>query len=347
MITALAWILVADAIVLASLQQADLPDDFRRQSGSAAVETIEPQPIAEPVSAPVEAEPLPVATVRFSRLAQAGLVKHRVESKERYLVSESWCPNCPAAKRKFLESGGKPENIITIKQAKALGETVSAVPHEFSMSSVSEQYQPPTYREQWPPKWHLDHDWTPSKEKYLSHLRSSANHAGKHWQKWHIESWSRAQLAALHDDDHTGSVPTFDGLESAEAVVSGMSATPDLIADVLATHLAKSQTTPPVEATGSLFSITVETPDGARKWASDLLSRKQVDFANGVSIVWGGDRVIALQDGRITIKPGAKVTGRKFGISVSASLTGISYEPNLSAVTLELDGAPDLTVRFQ
>lgn len=52
---------------------------------------------------------------------------------ERYLVSELWCPACPAAKRRFLASGGRPENILTRAQAlQQLGINVGGIPFEYS-----------------------------------------------------------------------------------------------------------------------------------------------------------------------------------------------------------------------
>lgn len=73
--------------------------------------------------------------------------------QERYLVSEPWCGYCPAAKARFLASGGKPENVIDIAKARQMGQSWSiergqievnperpnyAVPYEFTMEIVVE-----------------------------------------------------------------------------------------------------------------------------------------------------------------------------------------------------------------
>jgi len=63
-----------------------------------------------------------------------------------------------------------------------------------------------SYRSQWPPVWSVNGNRNPSRSYLLSHLRSNANHRGKFWQSWPLESWTREQLAALHDDDHVGRV---------------------------------------------------------------------------------------------------------------------------------------------
>lgn len=54
--------------------------------------------------------------------------------QERFLVSEPWCRNCPAAKQRFIASGGKPENIINIAQARNYGWNVTGVPFEFTIN---------------------------------------------------------------------------------------------------------------------------------------------------------------------------------------------------------------------
>lgn len=57
---------------------------------------------------------------------------------ERFLVSESWCIHCPAAKARFLSAGGRPENVITIEEARnRFGMQVRSVPFEFETSTVA------------------------------------------------------------------------------------------------------------------------------------------------------------------------------------------------------------------
>lgn len=132
------------------------------------------------------------------------------------------------------------------------------------------------------------------------------------------------------------------------AAVSGAQLNPDVIAAALATHLAKGKGVDP-PAFGSLFEISIDTPDSARKWAADLLTKQSVEFpSSGVSVSWkGSDRTISVAPGRLAIKPGASVFVTKFGVEVQVSLDAVTYAGDLSSVTLELGGAPDLTVNLR
>jgi hypothetical protein len=79
-----------------------------------------------------------------------------------------------------------------------------------------------------------------------------------------------------------------------------------------------------------------------------MLTKQSVEFPSaGVSAQWGGDRTISIAPGKIRISPGAIVSARRFGVQVTATLTGVTFADDLSWVTLELKGAPDLTVKFQ
>lgn len=294
----------------------------------------------------------PQITIEFSDLvsSEPQLVRSRIKAttQERYLVSEPWCAYCPAAKTRFLSSGGKPENVIDIATAKAMGHSWGGgVPHEFTktVETTKEIIQPPKYRTQWPAKISLNGSLTPSKESMLRHLRGDGPHANKHWQAWYLESWSKEQLVALHEDDHNGVVPVYsETVARAEATVSEV--TPASVAEALALHLVRDQN--PDTLTGSVFNIEIDTPDSTRGWIADLLTRQSVEFPSaGVSAKWGGDRTISIGKGSITVQPGVDVSVKKFGVSVSTKLTGASFADDLSWVTLELQGAPDLTVRFR
>lgn len=296
----------------------------------------------------------PQVTIEFSDLvsSEPQLVRSQIKAttQERYLVSESWCAYCPAAKTRFLQSGGNPENVIDIATAKAMGhQWGGGVPHEFSrtVETTKEIIQPPKYRTQWPAKITLDGTSTPTKDAMLRHLRSGGPHADKHWQAWHLESWSREQLVALHEDDHNGTVPVYLAeSDDTTANVSGGEASLDTVAEALALHLVRDVN--PEALTGSLFNIEIDTPDSARGWIADMLTRQSVDFpAAGVSARWGGDRSMKIGRGSIAVTPGVDVSVKKFGVSVSTKLTGASFADDLSWVTLELDRAPDLTVRFK
>lgn len=86
---------------------------------------------------PVEKAPEPKPQPKPSEQPQPAMV--RQVRQERYLVSEPWCPHCPAAKARFLASGGNPENVITIRQAQQMGHRWSGgIPHEFTMEIVVE-----------------------------------------------------------------------------------------------------------------------------------------------------------------------------------------------------------------
>ncbi len=132
------------------------------------------------------------------------------------------------------------------------------------------------------------------------------------------------------------------------AAVSGAQLTPDVIAAALAVHLHQSQGLP-APAFGSLFDISVDAPDSVVTSLAAMLSKQSVEFPNsGLAISWkGGDRTISVAPGRVQIAPGATVSVQKFGVSLSTKLRGVSHADDLSWITLELDGAPDLTLRLK
>lgn len=140
----------------------------------------------------------------------------------------------------------------------------------------------------------------------------------------------------------------LQGKSPVSAAVSGAQLNPDVIAAALATHLAKGKGVDP-PAFGSLLEITVDTPESARGWIADLLSKQSVSFpSSGVVVSWkGSDRTISVAPGRLAIKPGASVSVTKFRVQMTASLDAVAYADDLSWVTLELGGAPDLTVRLK
>ena len=70
-----------------------------------------------------------------------------VVQQERWLVSEPWCPHCPAAKRRFLQSGGRADHVITIAQALQMhGRTITSVPVEYTTGAVVQTQQAPARR---------------------------------------------------------------------------------------------------------------------------------------------------------------------------------------------------------
>jgi len=281
--------------------------------------------------------------------AKLGIVETKATVKERWLVSESWCPSCPAAKKRFIASGGSQNNIITIAKALELhGRVIDSVPREYTIDQELTLLNPAQYRRISEMEVHLDKTGRPTKEAILKHLRTGGPHQNKHWQAWSLESWDREQLYALHDDDHFDGVPTFETEPPVVATVSGAQLTPDVIAAALAVHLHQSQGLP-APAFGSLFDISVDAPDSVVQSIAQILSRQSVDFqSSGLAISWkGGDRTISVAPGRIQITPGATVSAQKFGVSLSTTLRGVAHADDLSWITLELDGAPDLTLRIK
>ena len=303
-------------------------------------------------SAPEIVQPPTVSIEFITQAGKSQLVRSKVKTQrqERYLVSEPWCVYCPTAKAKFLAEGGKPENVVSIAQAAAMGHNFRSVPAYFtkSVEVETEVVQPPSYRKQWPAVITLDGTSTPTKEAMIRHLRSGGPHADKHWQAWHLESWSKEQLVALHEDDHNGTVPVYGESETrVEAIVSGTAPAVEAIAEALSLHMTRDKVDQSL-VSSSLLNIEIDTPDDARGWIADLLSRQSVEFPGaGVSASWGGDRTISVGKGKLRVSPGVDVAVRRFGVSVSTTLTGASFADDLSWVTLELKGAPDLTVRFK
>ncbi len=180
---------------------------FRVLEQSSFEESVFGPAVADGVT-PVELKDTPAAKPEQKRLT-ATITKMQ-GPKERWLVSETWCPNCPPAKSRFLASGGDEEHIITIEQAKLKhNRVVGAVPFEYEEHGVVTVIQPPFYRRSNRMSVTLNGSHTPTKDAILRHLRTGAPHQGRHWQAWHLESWEKEQLYALHDDAHAGKVPEY------------------------------------------------------------------------------------------------------------------------------------------
>lgn len=158
------------------------------------------------------------------------------------------------------------------------------------------------------------------------------------------------EIVAIKLDTIRQFIETVDADQSSvTASVSNAQPSGNAMAAVLAEHLVRSSDNPEKPAMSGLFEIDVDTPDSARGWIADMLSKQSVEFPSaGVSASWkGSDRTISVAPGRLQIQPGATVSVQKFGVSLSTTLRGVTYSDDLSWCTLELDGAPDLTVRFQ
>jgi len=182
----------------------------------------------EPVTQPVIANPSPVVISQAPTNAPtddgaAGEV-FVTTVQERYLVSEPWCGYCGPAKARFLASGGKPENIISIAQAKAMGHRWGGgVPHEFTMQQAVEvKKQPSIETQRGTARNTADQPSNYTEEqrqKDIEHLLTHRSHAGKFTREY-LETLSGYQLIDLHNTDH--GVPTVKGQKTAvrSAVVS-------------------------------------------------------------------------------------------------------------------------------
>lgn len=156
------------------------------------------------------------------------------------------------------------------------------------------------------------------------------------------------EIVAIKLDTIRKFMETVDTDQSAvTASISNAQPSAETIAATLSAHLLRTQQVP--AASAGLFEIGIDTPDSARGWIADMLSKQSVEFPSaGVSASWkGSDRTISVAAGRLRINPGATVSVQKFGVSLSTTLRGVTYADDLSWCTLELDGAPDLTVRFK
>jgi hypothetical protein len=112
-------------------------------------EIFEPEP--EPPQPPAPAlNPQPAADVTPKPKPAAEAAVWR---QERYIVSDPGCIHCPAAVSRFLRSGGKRENVLSIPQARGMGINVPHVPFEFSMKVRVSQPAAPPAAEPWEPQY--------------------------------------------------------------------------------------------------------------------------------------------------------------------------------------------------
>jgi len=342
---ALALVLVLNAHLVAGQSGPDLPDDFGKTGNTAAAD----------VAGPTDTQQTPAAvpSITFSRSASGWQLLRTTGTRkvqQPWLVSESWCVNCEAAKARFKAAGNPDSRIITIAEAKRLhGRSVSSIPYEFTIEVTEEvtHLQPPSYRSQNVMQVTLDGSSKPTREAILKHLRGGGPHQGKHWQAWYLESWRTPQLYALHDDDHEGIVPSFDAAEqTVEATISNAPASADAIMAALALHMAPQSETQP--AFGSLFNIDIQAPQSMLDLARKLLIEQSwKSEAAGVSMSWAGaDRSLGVTAKGITLNPGVSVTLQRGPIKVGTTLRAITYDDSLKWVTLDLVNAPDLTLRF-
>lgn len=71
-------------------------------------------------------QPLPPTVVQPQKVIKDSVV-------ERFLISEPWCSPCRVAKARFLQSGGKAKNVITLAEAKRrFNKSPNSIPFEFT-----------------------------------------------------------------------------------------------------------------------------------------------------------------------------------------------------------------------
>jgi len=307
--------------------------------------------ISAEIVLPLEPISDPVPTIAVTSSAAPGLFRTTATVSDHWLVSEPWCRNCPAAKTRFLQAGHPADHILTIAQARQRhGKTITSVPAEYSTSSQREFVQPSEYRRATRMNVPLNGSATPSQSAVLHHLRTGAPHQGKHWQAWHLENWPAEKLYALHDDDHAGTVPTFQ--DAVSVTVSDAEPTLNTFAAAIAWHLTAEIRNPNIEirneerAFGAMLDINADVPDVMLDLGRKVLIAQKMDFpAAGVSLDWTGKtRTLTIGKGRIGVQPGIAMRVKKFGLSKSCTLDAISYNDALTTVTFELTGMLDLTV---
>lgn len=288
-----------------------------------------------------------------------------------WLVSESWCPSCPAAKAKFLAEGHPASNILTIAQARSRhGIITKYVPYRYTTTETRQltgSASSTAYRSEWPPKWHVEGNHYPSRSELLEHLRNNPNHAGKHWQDWPLESWSQEQLAALHSDDHDGRIGSYSPPVSSTAskeildlltvYAEGISPSPYTVLGVLSDSLVESHIETHPEASeglsepsyGGWFDVNVKTPDFLPGLLEQLFtSQKYTNDSMGLYLDWSGDRLFTLTSTGVQLKPAVKVTVQKYGVKVSASVSEIQFSNSfrtVKVITPELL-VPDIQINF-
>lgn len=283
----------------------------------------------------------------------------KVVKMEKYLVSEPWCVNCPAAKRRFIAAGNPESHIIDTAEARNTHKQVfSSIPYEFQVPDVVTYRQPDSYRSTWPPHWDVVGVRLPTKEQLLKHLRTHENHKGKHWQEWYLESWKRDQLAALHDDDHMDDVPTFDGTPTMVVEVTNAPMNEQNILTAFSQAMEQYSTDPLCEnvrsscspVMGSWFEYTLDVPDVTSKMLKALMKDKSyVNDTLGLKLNWPGKQVLTLSETSVSMNPPISLQFTKWKMQVSASISEFKFSPSYDSVTIITPEVlvPDVTINFK
>ena len=111
-----------------------IAQDALQQARDRLKDNVPADVVPAPVDVPEAPQPDPITppSVTFN------LLSSETPAVERFLAIGDYCPACPAAKAKFLSSGGKPENIIDWSEAnKRFGMQIKVIPQEINFKPVA------------------------------------------------------------------------------------------------------------------------------------------------------------------------------------------------------------------
>lgn len=362
--TYLSTMLICFTFMVSSVIAQDALQDARARY-LALIPSEQSESVIEPPEAPQEpaivADPVPTITFHMVAQASPSLVTSKWKSTQHWLISEPWCSACPAAKRRFLAAGYPAENILSIAEAKARhGKTTSYVPYEYTTQEEITVVQPPSYRTQWPMKSSLNGTHTPTKTALLNHLRKDGPHQNKQWASWHIESWSKEQLAALHDDDHDNTVPNYvetpteelltaDIEHTVPSISHGLGAFSDALLYQAGTDTQTTSTSEPITY-GSWFNVDLNIPDALPVILGKLMqSQEYRNDKLGLTLTWSGERSFNISQTAIKIQPAINARVSRFGLTVSASVSELKFSDDYRSVTIVTPEIliPDIQINFK
>lgn len=132
------------------------------------------------------------------------------------------------------------------------------------------------------------------------------------------------------------------------ATVTGGSASAESFAAVLSRHLMASSGQEVRQNYAGLFDLNVSVDESWRNFALKILKADKVSFpVAGLTLDWSGPaRSFTVEKNAIRISPAVRVSVQEWVFSYSAGLDGVSFNDDLSSVTMNLTGAPDLTVHL-
>jgi len=154
------------------------------------------------------ATPTPVFTVTVQEKT-VEVTKVTVKTKKRgwYLVSESWCINCPPAKDRFKAKGWPEANIITNAECKKrFGFSVPYVPYEFQEPEVAE-----TAAEEVKARIQIQSSTEQAAESHLKNVHGIS-----------VSGLSLQEMEVIHDNAHGGPGYHFPGQPSLPTTQSNL-----------------------------------------------------------------------------------------------------------------------------